>query len=236
MRNQFKTIAVAIIMAVTLSACWDNPFSDDGDSGLKLPKGCNGYVDPSTGEQRIDQIPGEPTCTMLTTPTETPADQPATPASPNDGATPTETPTAAVPTPTTDEWVAFESEGGIPFNGDAINVDVAPDELEVVTAGPVEVNGITLPGGYDRGSVVIFLPGAEVVHYTASGVIPGSNWHASYRPQSDPTSESTWMSLVDFTVANMMSAPNCTPGTGCVTLDVLIVGPSGVIGQWTVSI
>lgn len=147
-------------------------------------------------------------------------------------------PTATLPpeTPTANEWVAFESEGGVPFNGSSINVDVAPDELEVITAGPVTVNGISLPGGYDRGSIVIFLPDTNVIHYTADNVIPGSNWHASYRPQSDPTIESTWMSLVDFTVANMFGAPNCSPGTGCMVVDILVVSPSGVIAQWTVSV
>lgn len=152
---------------------------------------------------------------------------------------PTATPTATQPpaTPTTNQWVAFESEGGIPFNGDAINVDVAPDELEVITAGPISVNGVMLPGGTTRGSVVIFLSDPNmVVHYEGTSVIAGSNWHASYRPQSDPTSESTWRSLAEFTVNNMLLAPNCSYGTGCTTIDVLVVGPSGIIDQWTLSI
>ena len=32
----------------------------------------------------------------------------------------------------------------------------------------------------------------------------------------------------------MQQPPNCTPGTGCKVIDVLIVGPNGVVAQWTV--
>ncbi len=134
------------------------------------------------------------------------------------------------------EWIAFESEGGIPFNGTNVAFDVAPDEIEVFTAGPVSVNGIMLSGGATRGSIVIFLPDPTmVVHYEATNVIAGSNWHGSYRPQTDPTAQSTWSSLVNFTVNNMRLAPNCSYGTGCTTIDVLIISPSGVVDQFTLT-
>jgi len=222
MRNQFKTIAVAVVLLFTLTAC-DNPFSDDGDTGLKLPKGCNGYVDPSTGEQRIDQIPGEPNCTMLTAQTETPT-----------APVPTPTPAADPATPSTDEWVAYESEGGVPYNGNEIFFDVAPDEIEVYTAGPVTALGIHLPGGALRGSIVIMLNSStNVVHYELSDVIPGSGWHASYRPLGNVSDETTWRSLADLTIKNLSIAPNCTPGVGCQTIDVLVIDHNGVVAQWT---
>lgn len=236
MRNKIGTIAVAILLVFGLSSCWDNPFSQDNKKGdaVDLPVGCKGYVDAS-GNTRWDQIPGAPTCTLTTTPATTPAPANTTnvPANPTADA-PTNT---VVQNPEDSGWTAYESEGGIPFNGSSINLDVAPDEVEVITAGPISVNGVMLPGGTTRGSVVIFLSDPNmVVHYEGTSVIAGSNWHASYRPQSDPTSESTWRSLAEFTVNNMLLAPNCSYGTGCTTIDVLVVGPSGIIDQWTLSI
>lgn len=128
---------------------------------------------------------------------------------------------------------AYDVAGGIPYNGTDWNVDVAPDELEVFTGGPMSIDGTSLSGGETRGSVIVFLPDPnKVVHYTVNDVIAGSNWHASYRPL-DPQSKSTWSALADFTVANMHKAPNCTPGKGCSVVDVLIVGPNGIIANWT---
>lgn len=244
MRKYTGLIAIAIAL-VFLSSCsldLDNPFSDDGNDGLKLPKGCNGYVDPTTGQERIDQIPGGPNCTMLTATTDTPAnttvipaDQPTTDVSPTDDGTATDTPTVIPPaTPTDSDWVPYESEGGVPYNGKEINFDVAPDEIEIYTAGPVTALGIHLPGGTNRGSIVIMLNSSTtVVHYTLSDVIPGSGWHASYRPLGSVSDEATWRELADLTIKNMSIAPNCTPGIGCLVIDVLVIDHNGVVAQWT---
>jgi len=132
------------------------------------------------------------------------------------------------------EWTPYESEGGVPFNGTTWSADVAPDELEVLTSGPACIAGVCLSGGTERGSVIILLPGSEVIHYDVTGVIAGSNWHGSYRPITSPTAESTWRSLAKDRVKAMKIAPNCTSGKGCKVIDVLIVGPSGIIAQWTI--
>lgn len=133
-------------------------------------------------------------------------------------------------------WEPYDSAGGIPYNGTAWNVDVAPDELEIFTAGPACIAGVCLPGGETRGSIIILLPGAQVIHYEVTGVIAGSNWHGSYRPLGDPTVEATWRSLALDRIAAMQKAPNCTPGTGCLTIDVLVVGPGNtVVDKWTVT-
>ena len=134
-------------------------------------------------------------------------------------------------------WNPYDSAGGIPYNGTSWNVDVAPDELEVFTAGPASIAGVNLPGGIDRGSIIILLPGLEVVHYEVTGVIPGSNWHGSYRPLSgDPAGEATWRALANDRVAAMQTSPNCTPGKGCTVIDVLVVGPDNkIVAQWVVN-
>jgi len=132
------------------------------------------------------------------------------------------------------DWVPYESEGGVPYNGTTWSVDVAPDELEVFTAGPACIAGVCLPGGTERGSIIILLPGEQVVHYDVTGVIVGSNWHGSYRPLTDPRNRNIWNGLASDRVVAMQQPPNCTPGTGCKVIDVLIVGPNGVVAQWTV--
>lgn len=134
------------------------------------------------------------------------------------------------------QWPLYENEGGIPYDGSTFNVDVAPDEIEVLTAGPAVIAGIELPGGVDRGSIIILLPDRDkVVSYKISGLIPGANWHGSYRPIENPASEANWRALANDRVLAMQVAPNCTSGTGCTTIDVLVIGPSGVIAQWVVT-
>lgn len=127
----------------------------------------------------------------------------------------------------------YESEGGIPYEGANWAADVAPDEIEVLTGGPAKIAGISLPGGVDRGSVILLLPGDEVISYTVTELVTGANWHGSYRPIANPTAESTWRALANDRVAAMQQAPNCTPGTGCTTVDVLVIGPGPtVVTQW----
>lgn len=144
------------------------------------------------------------------------------------------------PTPelsiSTMSFVPYEPEGGIPYSGSTWNVDVAPDEIEVLTGGPACIAGVCLPGGTNRGFVIILLPDPDVVvSYTVTGLVAGSNWHASYRPLSMPNLENVWRSLAEDRVAAMRLAPNCTDGNGCDIIDVLIVGPNEVVvDQWIV--
>lgn len=158
----------------------------------------------------------------------------------NDTPIPQPTPTLSEPTqpaaPTSSEWIPYESEGGIPYSGTTWATDVAPDEIEVLTAGPACIAGVCLPGGVERGTIIIMLPASDVVvHYTVTGLIAGSNWHGSYRPVVDPSIEATWRSLAEDRIRAMQIAPNCTPGTGCVTIDVLVIGPGNkVVAQWVI--
>jgi len=144
---------------------------------------------------------------------------------------PSPTPTAAETVPT--EKVAlpapYESEGGVPYNGTSISFDVAPREIEVYTCGPAKVAGVVLPGGGNRGSVIIMLPDSkQTVSYAIQEVITGAGWHGSYRFEQEPT-EKDWMALVDDRVEAMKRAPNCAAGTGCTTVDVIVIGPNGVV-------
>lgn len=131
-----------------------------------------------------------------------------------------------------ENFTPYESEGGVPFSGSEWNADVAPDEIEVLTAGPLTIAGVSLKGGETRGSVLILLPGTKVVTYKVTNLLSGSNWHASYRPLS--ANETTWRALAADRVAAMQLSPNCTPGKGCLVVDVLVIGPAGVVAQWTV--
>ncbi len=130
-----------------------------------------------------------------------------------------------------------ENEGGIPYSGDTFNVDVAPDEIEVLTAGPAEAAGVKLPGGELRGSLIIMLPDTEgkvVVRYTITGLVPGSNWHGSYRPLVSPGL--IWKTLVDDRVAAMFNElNNCSLGIGCDTVDVLVINQEGIVSQQVVN-
>jgi len=137
------------------------------------------------------------------------------------------------------DWLkaTYDQAGGIPYNGKEWNTDVAPDEIEVFTGGPASINGVELSGGAERGSVVILLPDPykqEVTHYTVKNVIPGSNWHGSFRPLADPSLETTWKLLAEDRVKAMQVAPNCTDGNGCGVVDVLVVSGERVVKQWTV--
>lgn len=131
----------------------------------------------------------------------------------------------------------YESEGGIPYNGTEWNVDVAPDEIEVFTCGPAEINGVVLKGGSnpDRGGVIVLLPdpkNEKVINYTIKKVIAGSNWHGAIDFGRVPT-EKDWKMLVDDRVKAMMEAPNGTSGKGCQIVDVVVIQGDNVIYQKT---
>ena len=82
---------------------------------------------------------------------------------------------------------------------------------------------------------MILLPSSEVIHYEVTGLVTVSNWHGAYRPVDSPSAEATWRSLAEDRIKAMKVAPNCTPGTGCVTIDVLVVKPGNVVvAQWTI--
>lgn len=130
----------------------------------------------------------------------------------------------------------YESEGGLPTSETFWVFDVAPHEVEVVTAGPASIAGINLLGGVNRGSVILLLPdptGAKVVRYTVTGLLPGSNWHGAYDFGHPPT-DAEVATLANDRVAAMQGQPNCTSGSGCTTVDILIVGPGPVAVAQTV--
>jgi len=126
--------------------------------------------------------------------------------------------------------VPYESEGGIPYSGTSWTADVEPGEVEVLTSGPAEIAGVKLPGGENRGSVIVLLPSSETISYTVTGLVTGANWHGAYDFGREIT-EADWRALADDRVAAMKAAPNCTSGKGCLVVDVLVVGP-GLVAYW----
>ncbi len=117
--------------------------------------------------------------------------------------------------------------GEIPVVADG-TWDVAVDngEIHVWTSGPVCVAGVCLPGGETRGSVVLMLPSEQP--YLLTGLVPGANWHGEYLV---PNNEQ-WQELADDRVNSMRLKGNCTDGLSCSIVDVLVVGPDGIVHQY----
>jgi hypothetical protein len=116
----------------------------------------------------------------------------------------------------------FLSDGSVP-NGPTMTVDVKSGEIHVIAGGPMCIMERCLPSGEDRGSVVILLPTAS---YDITGLVPTQNWHGGFYG-------SQWELLAETSVASMKSPGNCTGGRSCSIVDVLVVGPGGVISQYT---
>jgi hypothetical protein len=127
-------------------------------------------------------------------------------------------------TPRTGFPQRFLSETGIP-PGTTLTIEVDPETLHVVTAGPACLEGICVPGGEQRGSVIILLPRDEP--YTLTNLVPTQNWHGAYHGSPEQ-----WEILAEDRVAAMHMANNCTGGNPCAIVDVLVVGPEGVVSQY----
>jgi len=129
----------------------------------------------------------------------------------------------------------YESEGGLPTSESIWIFDVSPNEIEVLSGGPASINGVDLPGGAnpDRGSVIIMLPADnKVISYKVTSLVPGANWHGSYKYGRVPT-EADWQALRDDRIQAMFTEPNGSLGKGCKLVDVLVVKGNDVIFQKT---
>lgn len=180
------------------------------------------YIGSKTGEQRAFTPPPTP----LTRPAEG-----FVPPAPATLIPRTETPEM----PNIKNWLKqpYDVAGGIPYNGREWHGDVAPDEIEVFTGGPMTVEVIdsqgkavkkAFPGGENRGTVILFVGKDKVSPIRVDGVIPGANWHGAYRPVESP--QKSWQSLLDDRLGAMKAAPNCTPGKGCEQVDFLVIEAS----------
>lgn len=117
----------------------------------------------------------------------------------------------------------FFTEENFP-EGTSTKIQVGEGEIHAMTAGTICVASMCLPGGTDRGSVVIFLPSAV---YNVTGLNPTYNWHGAY--YADP---SQWEIIADQLAGEQKIPGTCSDGDGCSTVDVVIVGPEGIIGQY----
>lgn len=120
----------------------------------------------------------------------------------------------------------FYSESGIP-NSTSLKVKVDPETIHILTSGPICVDRTCLSGGKNRGSIVILLPREK--EYTLTNLIPAQNWHGAYSGQPD-----RWKLLVEVKVNEMKMSGNCTGGKACEIVDILVVGPNGVISQYEI--
>lgn len=119
----------------------------------------------------------------------------------------------------------FRSEDGIP-NGAEMSILVEAGTMHVLTSGPLCVDGTCLPGGERRGSVAVLLPGEA--SYRITGLVPSQNWHGAYR-----AAENTWEVIANDRVQSMKRPGNCTGGSGCEVVDVIVVGPAGIVTQYS---
>lgn len=107
-----------------------------------------------------------------------------------------------------------------------MEITVNSGEIHAVTAGTIRVAGVSLPGGQDRGSVVILLPPAT---YHITELTPTWNWHGAFRLEPNG-----WGALADVLAAQQMIPGTCSGTNGCSFVDVLVVGPDGLISQYEV--
>lgn len=69
------------------------------------------------------------------------------------------------------------SDGAAPENSAHLTVSVPEGTVHVITGGPLCVESVCLPGGEERGSVLILLPRGRP--YEIGSLIPNQNWRAS---------------------------------------------------------
>ena len=117
----------------------------------------------------------------------------------------------------------FFAEENIP-EGTSMRIEVGEGEIHAMTAGTICVASVCLPGGTDRGSVVVFLPSAV---YDVTGLNPTWNWHGAY--YADP---SQWEIIADQLAGEQKIPGTCSDDDGCSIVDVVIVGPEGIVGQY----
>ena len=120
-----------------------------------------------------------------------------------------------------------QSEVRIPATGTSLALRVSPGQVHIVTCGPIRVFDFALPGGADRGSLVLLLPDeTDTVDYLLEDLVPTHNWHGVYELGRHPSGED-----IEFILAEKLPetkrAPNCIDG--CDVLDVLVVGPDGIV-------
>jgi hypothetical protein len=120
----------------------------------------------------------------------------------------------------------FLSEGNIP-DSTMLKVDVGSGTIHCLTSGPVCFETTCLPGGENRGSVVILLPRGE--SYTLTHMVPTQNWHGAYYGQLDQ-----WNLLAEERISAMQKPGNCTDGRACSIVDVLVIGEEGIVAHYTV--
>jgi hypothetical protein len=108
--------------------------------------------------------------------------------------------------------------------GDSMTITVQNGEIHAVTAGTISVAGVSLRGGRDRGSVVILLPSAT---YTITQLTPTWNWRGAFRLEPNE-----WNALAHVLAAQQRIPGTCSDPNGCNFVDVLVVGPDGIISQY----
>ena len=112
----------------------------------------------------------------------------------------------------------FYAEENVP-DGTSMKIRVGEGEIHAMTSGTICVASVCLPGGTDRGSVVVFLPSAV---YDVTGLNPTYNWHGAYYADPDQ-----WEIIADQLSGEQKIPGTCSDDDGCSIVDVVIVENRG---------
>lgn len=110
--------------------------------------------------------------------------------------------------------------------GSEMSILVEAGTVQALTSGPICALGKCLPGGQTRGSVVILLP--RDVPYHITGLVPRKNWRGIYRASVEDA-----QSIASDRARSMKSPGSCTNGSACNSVDVMIIGPTGILKEYT---
>jgi hypothetical protein len=105
-----------------------------------------------------------------------------------------------------------------------MTITVNDGEIHAMTSGTICVAAVCLPGGTDRGSVVVFLPKAT---YHVTGLIPRWNWHGAYHARTEQ-----WEIIATQLSGEQKIPGTCSDGDGCSVVDVVVIGPNGIVAQY----
>jgi hypothetical protein len=118
-------------------------------------------------------------------------------------------------------WRLIQSSGGVPAQGQSsLAFTLAPNQLAAVTGGPLAFRSYHFPGGVERGTVILFVGGNQSTQLSLTGLLPKANWLGIF--QADVPTKA-WPSLLEDRISAMKQPPNCTNGTGCRLVDVLVI-------------
>ncbi|KKQ29366.1 MAG: hypothetical protein US48_C0005G0010 [Candidatus Levybacteria bacterium GW2011_GWA2_37_36] len=133
-------------------------------------------------------------------------------------------------------WIGqpASSELYVPSYGTSIDKSVGPNQIGVISGGPMTVDYLdqygfgrssTFYGGADRGTLIFFLGNGQYYsrQVNARNVVQGQNWFGLYNmPDGNPANPNEWQALVNAKRDETFKFGGIQGGTRYV--DVLVIG------------